>query len=42
MSKEIIRIRYKILDVITIRFTNKMNKKLKQPIIEMELKEVSK
>jgi hypothetical protein len=42
MSKEIIRIRYKILDVITIRFTNKMNKKLEQPIIEMELKEVSK
>ncbi len=28
-----------MLDVITIRFTNKMNKELEQPIIEKELKE---
>jgi hypothetical protein len=40
MSKETIRTRYKMLDVMTIRFTNKMNKELEQPIIEKELKEV--
>ncbi len=39
MSKETISIRYKMLDVITIRFTNKMNTELEQPIIKKELKE---
>ncbi len=31
-----------MLDVITIRFTNKMNKELEQPIIEKKLKRLLK